>query len=363
MFSILTRYISRSFLWSFFASLGILAVIVAAFDFAEIQRRTSGKINVTYLEKFKMVAFKLPFIVEQVLPFIVFIAALFIFWRLNRNHELVVTRAAGVSVWQLVIPVACCAWLVGGLDIFLFNDLSSSLMAREMKMEDKNLERHRSGMKLIQSGLWLREQLPENKQAVYRVTKVDLPNGELQNLTVYQFQNNDIFTGRLDAHSAVLGDGILTLKDVWKIERFRAPTHLPELVIPTTLSQDNIQNTGIHPSSISFWKLPNYVDLLEKSGLRSAKYAMYWHAMIARAVWLGMMVLLAAAFTFQPIRSGKTILMITVGLFSGFALYFLRDFTYALGVSEVMPTLVAASIPPLLTGIVATTLLLYQEDG
>lgn len=153
MSNLLSRYCSRLFAFSFLGGLGMLAIIVAAFDFAELQRRTSGKFDVSYLVKFKMVLLKLPFILEQVLPFLVFIVALFIFWRMNRNHELVVIRAAGVSVWQLVLPIVCTAWLIGAFDLLVLNEFTANMMAREMKMEDYNLNRHRSGMKLIRSGL------------------------------------------------------------------------------------------------------------------------------------------------------------------------------------------------------------------
>ncbi len=363
LFSTLARYASRSFIWSFVASIGILSIIVAAFDFAELQRRTAGKIDLPYSTKFTFVLLKTPYIVEQILPFLVLIASLFIFWRMNRNNELVVIRAAGVSVWQLVMPVMVTAWLIGAFDLFIFNDVSSTMMSEEVKMEDTYLGRHRSGARLINSGLWLREKRPDNQQAVYRISKVDLSNQELQNITVYLYENNDRFLKRYDAHVATLEDKKLVLRDVWMIERARAAVQLPKLELDTTLTPDTIQNTGIHESSLSFWKLSGYVDLLDKSGLRSVKYAMYWHAMIARAFWLGMMVLLAAAFTFKPVRTGRTLIMIVMGIFSGFALYFLRDFAYALGTSGALSTQLAAALPPVLTGIVGGTLLLYQEDG
>jgi lipopolysaccharide export system permease protein len=363
LFSTLARYASRSFIWSFAASVGILSIIVAAFDFAELQRRTAGKVDLPYLTKFAFVLLKTPYIVEQILPFLVLIAALFIFWRMNRNSELIVIRAAGVSVWQLVMPVMVTAWIVGALDLFVFNEISSTMMSEEVKMEDTYLGRHRSGAKLIDSGLWLRERRPNHQQAVYRIARVDMPNRELQNLTIYLYENNDRFLGRYDAHVATLEDKKLVLRDVWKIERARAAVQIPQLDFDTTLTPDTIQNTGIHEASLSFWQLSGYVKLLDRSGLRSVKYAMYWHAMIARAIWLGMMVLLAAAFTFRPVRTGRTLIMLVMGIFSGFALYFLRDFAYALGTSGALSTPLAAALPPVLTGIVGATLLLYQEDG
>jgi len=47
---------------------------------------------------------KLPDIAQKLLPFAVLLGAIFAFSRMSRNHELVATRAAGVSAWQFLTP-------------------------------------------------------------------------------------------------------------------------------------------------------------------------------------------------------------------------------------------------------------------
>ena len=49
-----------------------------------------------------MALLKVPTMVEKAIPFSALLGAMFAFWRLNRHHEFVVARAAGVSIWQFL---------------------------------------------------------------------------------------------------------------------------------------------------------------------------------------------------------------------------------------------------------------------
>ncbi|MEB3701787.1 LPS export ABC transporter permease LptG [Candidatus Bealeia paramacronuclearis] len=362
-FSTLANYCNRTFLKSFLITLICLALIVAFFDFSEIQRRAAIRPDILLGLKLKLVLLKLFYILEQVLPFIVFISSLFIFWKLNRQNEVVVTRAAGVSALKLVLPVVIAALSVGFLDIGVINPISSVMMQKHEKLEDKYFHQKENSLKVSENGLWLRER-HHDRQWVYRMGKADLPQKMFSDVTVYGFLENNEFMERYDAKSARLLDNHqLLLEDVWKLEKGKAPQKLTSLQIDTTLSQDSIENVGVHRAVLSFWQLPGYIHLLKVSGLSALKYEMYWHSTLARGFWLGAMILLAAAFSFRPIRSGGSVILAIAGLMSGFILYFIRDFTYALGTSGVVPAILAAWLPCILTAVMGLALLLHLEDG
>lgn len=363
-FSTLGRYCNRSFLKSFLITLICIGLIVAFFDFSELQRRTSTRPDILLGLKLKLVGLKLFYVLEQILPFIVFISSLFIFWRLNRHNEVVVTRASGVSALKLVIPVVLGALFIGFVDLSVINPVSSLMMQKHEKLEDKHLKnKEGSALNVSANGLWLREE-HSGREWIYRMGSVDLAKKTFRNVTIYNFLENNEFVERFDATSAQLTDNHqLILTDVWHIEKGKAAEKLASYRVSTTLNQESIENIGLHRAELSFWQLPKYINLLMNSGLSSLKYDMYWHSMLARAFWLGTMILLAAAFSFGPIRSGGAVLLVVVGLLSGFILYFVRDFTCALGSSGVVPPMLAAWLPCVLTMVVGLTLLLHLEDG
>ncbi|MBL8676798.1 MAG: LptF/LptG family permease, partial [Alphaproteobacteria bacterium] len=124
--NLLSRYVSRTFLLSFLATFLCLFIIIFLFDFAELQRRAGTK-EIDLLVKLNMVLLRSPQFLEQVLPFIVLIAALFVFWRMNRSNELVVVRSSGVSLWRIILPVSMTALIIGFVDLAALNPLSSAM--------------------------------------------------------------------------------------------------------------------------------------------------------------------------------------------------------------------------------------------
>jgi lipopolysaccharide export system permease protein len=109
--------------------------------------------------------------------------------------------------------------------------------------------------------------------------------------------------------------------------------------------------------------LPKFIDILNKSGLSSVNYRLYWHGQLAKLGMMMAMILLAASFGFRSIRQGGTMRYITYAITSGFALYFLNDIVYALGLGNQVPILLAAWTPTLIITLLSLALLLHFEDG
>jgi len=361
IFGLLSRYASRSFLKSFIITLLCLFCIVITFDFAELQRRAGSK-EISLAIKLKMVLLRSPDLLEQILPFLVFIAALFIFWRMSRTNELLIFRSIGVSLWRLILPISLTAIMIGLIDLTAFNPLSSAMQRQYGKLEKRYLSKTKEDMKVASTGLWLSEKMGPN-QAIYRADKIDLKNLALLNPNIVITSPENHFVERLDAKTAQIQGNKLILKEGWEMRSGKSAQAFAEKTIETSLNKNKIERMNVSRSLLSFWNLPSYIALLEASGLQSLKYEMYWHSMLARTFWLGAMTLLAAAFSCRPHRQGKTILILLVGLVVGFAIYFFKDITFALGASGRLPPIIAAWLPPLLTLMVGAVLVFNQEDG
>lgn len=361
LFSLLSRYASRSFLMSFGVTLLCLFIIVVLFDFAELQRRAGSK-EINLGLKLNMVALHVPYFLEQILPFLVFVASLFVFWRMNRANELVIFRSTGISLWRLILPISFTAFLIGFVDLTVFNPLSSAMQARYEKLERRYFSKAKEDVKVSSTGLWLSEKIGPN-QVIYRADKIDLKKLEFQNLNIIITSPQNKFIERIDAKSAQIQENHLNLKEGWALPFGKTAESFAEKSVETGLDQSKIENMKVSKGIFSFWKLPSYIALLEAAGLQSLKYQMHWHSMLAGSFWVGIMVLLAAAFSCRPFRQGKTILMILIGLISGFFLYFFKDMTFALGASGGLPPWIAAWLPPLVTAMVGAVIVFNQEDG
>ena len=208
---LISQYIIRQFLMSFFAVLITLGAIILLFDVIELMKKESipsfGFANVLTLG-----LLKLPNMILTVLPFVVLIAAIIVFWRLTKSYELVVIRAAGQSVWQFVTPLLITSFIIGIFSVTVFNPFSASMFSKFQHMDDD-----RKGIPHISSsqGLWLREHR-DNKMFVVHARGIRQEKLELtlRNVTIFVFSDKNAFIKRIDANSAALNQGFFNFNNV-----------------------------------------------------------------------------------------------------------------------------------------------------
>lgn len=122
MFSIIDRYIIRSFLFSYFVcavTLLGLTVILDAFlqikDFMDAAR-SPGQAGLGVLSvMFQYYSVRLPVFFQTTSPAILLASAMFSMAQFNRNNELVPIRASGISLFRTITPLFLFALLLTGL--------------------------------------------------------------------------------------------------------------------------------------------------------------------------------------------------------------------------------------------------------
>ena len=123
--STLGRYFLKRYLLTMFWFLIGVASIVFLIDFSETSGRMSGLTGYSLFGVFLMTLLRLPLILQQTIPFIALFVGMTVLISLNRRYELVVTRAAGASVWQFMSPFVVGALLTGLATTFALNPLAA----------------------------------------------------------------------------------------------------------------------------------------------------------------------------------------------------------------------------------------------
>ena len=143
----------------------------------------------------------------------------------------------------------------------------------------------------------------------------------------------------------------------------KPPQHLPKMTVPAKLTYDQLMESFAVASTLSFWQLPEFISVLEASGLPSRAYRLKYQRLLAMPLLFVGIILLATSFGLRLPRFGGLPLAIGAGAMSGFLLYFLSSLAAALGINSSMPLALAAWGPAAVTAILGITLLLYVEDG
>ena len=360
----LSIYIGRHFMVSFFALFSLFLMLIVLFDVVELLRRAAARPEISFGMVMEMAFLKLPHMGQKAFPFAVLFGGMAAFWRLTRSQELVITRSAGVSVWQFLFPVIALAFALGLFQITVLSPLASTTLARFERMESALLRGSKSFLALSPNGLWLRQSNAEGQSVVHsRRVLQQGKNVELNNVVVFLYQGSDAFRGRIDAEHARLENGFWHMKNAW----VHVPEKLPRLEkdfwLATDLTVAKIQDSFAPPETMSFWDLPGFIRTLEKAGFSAMRHRLYWHTLLAAPFLMCAMVLIAASFTLRHARRGGTTFIIASGVLTGFVLYFFSDIVFALGLSDSIPVTLAAWTPSGVATLLGLATLLHQEDG
>ncbi len=360
----LTLYIGRSFLASFFAVFVVFLCIIYLMDTVELLRRASSHENVGLGLVFQMGLMKLPFMGQQIFPFAVLFGGMAAFWRLTRSSELVVTRAAGVSAWQFLLPVLVVALILGLVKISAFNPLASAMLAKYDRLNATHLKGQSNFLAVSENGLWLRQASGKN-QSVIHAPKITIVNNEisLSAVSIFVYEGADKFVSRIDAKTGELEDGFWHLRDAWINISDKPPKFVKEHWVETDITLNNIHESFSPPETMSFWDLPDFIENLERSGFSALRHRLYWHSLLSAPLLLCAMVLIAATFTLRQSRRGSATFVIIGGVLTGFLLFFFSDVIFALGLRESIPVVLAAWTPSGISTLLGLAMVFHLEDG
>jgi lipopolysaccharide export system permease protein len=134
-------YFGRRILNAILAIFAIAFAIVFMFDFLDMIRATVDRPSFRWAIAFQASFFRIPTFSEQVLPFATLFGAMAAFLALSRKLELVVARAAGISVWQFTAPALAVAAGLGLFATLIYNPLAAAMKRSEERRVGKECRR------------------------------------------------------------------------------------------------------------------------------------------------------------------------------------------------------------------------------
>lgn len=358
------RYVLVQLARSLALALGVISALVMLIDFVEISRGLGSDTDLSALRIFGLMLVKSPAVIVQLLPFVFLFGTLSAFVSLNRRSELIAMRAAGVSAWRFVLPTAGAALAFGILTVTAIGPLAASgdgLFQRERQRISGSIM---SGEE--QEAIWLREG-DGPRQMVIRAGRQDRANARLLDVTFFIYTTDPngrrAFTERIDAEAASLSAGRWRLFDAVGAQTGQRAMRYATLDLPSALADEEAFERFARPQSTPFWSLPGQIRRIEDAGFSSTAYQLRFQQLLSTPLTFAAMTILAAAFSLRLMRLGDLARMAVSAVVLGFAFFFLNQFSAAMGSAEVVPPIVAAWLPAILTALAAFTLLFYTEDG
>lgn len=363
--SILGSYLIKQTIYSFLFVLAVICAIIMMFDMIEILRRTSGRHEVGIDFLLQYVVAKLPETVDKVVPFIIMVSTMITFWKISKTNEFVIIRAAGVSIWGVLVPVLLAVFMIGLFWITVFNPFSAKMYELKETLSYRLSTNNPNAFLFSNKGLWIREGKDDGIVAVINANNLNLKEDVLwlHDVSVIEVDERTQVKRRIEAFVATLENNNLNLKDVRIYKSGQQAEVMNSLVYPTTMNVQRIRDNFVDPEAISFWNLPDTIEFYEASGFSVLRYKMRYLSLICFPFLFMAMVLVAGIFSLKASqRQGGVLMMIIFGIATGFSVYFISQVIFSFGINSYIPVWFAVWAPAIIVASVSISVYLHKEE-
>ncbi|NLH81465.1 MAG: LPS export ABC transporter permease LptG [Phyllobacteriaceae bacterium] len=358
----LGRYFARRTFFSVASIFAIAFLIVFLFDFLDMVRANVDRPSFRWPIAFAASLFRIPAFSEQVLPFATLFGVMAALLALSRKLELVVARAAGISVWQFLFPPIAVAAALGIAATVVYNPLAAHLKSRSETLQTRLAGDEQRRVDDTAREVWLRQSGEDGESIVHARQATDR-GLHLSGVTIQSFDARGHFAARIEAATADHEPGRWRLTDAWVNRPGEAPQHFDVDFVSTRLAAEQIGQALAEPDTISFWALPSFIETARAAGLPAFQFELQYQLLLARPLLLMAMVLIAATVSLRVFRFGNIGRMILGGVAAGFVLYVAQEVARGMGGVGIVPPVLAAWTPAVIASSIGFTVLLHQEDG
>ncbi len=336
----LSWYIAKSVIGSIF----MVMLVIVSLDAISALVSELGELggNYDFVEAMVYVLLTLPSSVYGNIPFSSLVGCLIGLGLLASSSELVVMRAAGVSISQITWAVMKPILVFIGFGLFLgeyITPLTDQLAEsrRAIALGDTRALESRHG-------LWNRE---GNEFMHFNAV---LPNGKLYGVTRYKFDDE----GQLETSS--FADTAIYQREHWIEESGKETvfseqgTEVHEFTLrkwETELSPDLLNILVLPPDGLSVQSLFSYSKYLTQQGLESKEYRLAFWQKLLQPFITASLVLIAVSFIFGPLREVTMGFRVFTGVVVGIVFRTVQDLLGPASLVFGFPPLVAVGLPML----------------
>lgn len=339
---LLDRYIGASVV---FGTSIVMAILVSLFAFTFFigELGQVGKGSYTVWQATIFVGASLPTLAYQLFPSVALLGSMLGLGMLASNNELLIMRAAGISVTSIAISV-----MKTGLILMAVATVLGEIVAPQTERYAQSMRAAALSEKITlrtKSGFWVRD----GKQFIH--IRDLFADGTLGNISIYEFDDGQRLTSIIHANRASYQGSAWVLDNISR-------TQLAEQSIVTEtaekLTWDSLINprlvsiVSVSPEFLSAWGLYHYLDYLKRNGLSFARYEQALWKKLFSPLSTGVMVFLAIPFVFGSLRSVAIGQRVLVGALVGIGFYVVNQVTNYVGLVYELPTFLMVTMPPML---------------
>lgn len=367
MIKTINRYLAFNFLARFLQivlGFSLLIFVINLIDLLQAAQEKSIPLHIIMLMSF----LQIPGFINDIVLSLVLIAAVITFFSLSLRSEISIIRVSGLSLWQILMPIAFCAMLLGIFWITIFNQFSVSALKQIKYLQGKYIEEEEQEIIEPANGIWIKQENIENggEEIIIQAQKALKEKLQFRQVTVWYFDKNHNFYKRINCSKMSLQEGLWLLENP-VVNQGEAVLNklMDDIKIPTSFDKkfvkEKILNNFQEAKIFSTFQLPSLIKDLSSSGFSTTKFIVYFNSLLIMPIIFPAMIFIACFFGLNHIRNNNAIVMIFLGVICGLILYIVSAIITALGSAGVIPPFVATWLIALIC-LAVGILLIYKKE-
>ncbi len=361
--SMLQRYVLRSFFTVLILCLLGSVILFLVFDLFE-RIDLFIKEGVALALIFEYTSYKIPLIVNLMLPVALLIATILSIGRLSQLSEITAMRACGVSLFRVVRPLMFVGFAAAVISFVAGETIIPSATRRVDEIYNLDIKKKAEKGKYSRANFWYRK-----GSRFYNVGLYDSRNSTLQGVSVIELDGNFRLERRTDAREAKWGGSAQvgwTMFDVIETVVDKKGNFDSSAFASTPLLIDeepaDFYNMERNAETMSYRELRDYLAKQRAEGVSVTAYLVNLAAKISFPLVNAIVVIIAFPFALVSARAGNLALSFIAAVSIGFGYYIVHALSLSLGNAELIPVLPAAWTANILFGSLGGYLMVTMEE-
>ncbi|RMH73327.1 MAG: YjgP/YjgQ family permease [Gemmatimonadetes bacterium] len=359
---LLDLHVAWNFLVAFAFCLISFIVIFLVVDFFErVHRYVSNEVPAEIVALYYLL--KIPWILTIVIPIGVLLACIFGIGGLAKHREIMVMKAAGISLTRLLLPVFFIGLLIS-FGVMALNELVVPHTMRQMNyIENKQIRKRETSSERIRQNVFHRGE----GDRMYYARRYD-PKIQTLSDVLLTYPLNDTLMMRIDAKQAVYQDSSWVFKKGY-VRLFNTAAHVEEAyhfheVRMTYLTEipTDFANKALQPDEMNYVQLGQYIERIRAGGEDVTKWLVRWHFKLAFPFVSFIIVLFGAPLSSATARGGNA-LGFGISIFVSFIYWGFVQVGRSMGETGALDPLFAAWMGNLFFGVAALITLWKAEQS
>lgn len=338
--NILTRYAVSTYLRILGLCIGSFVAIYLIIDFLDRGGRFARAGGTAYPIALYFL-WKIPEIVNQILPLAVLMTTLMTLGGMSRTSEITAMRSCGVSIARISAPLLGLAAAVSLLALAGGEFLVPYSVDKTQYIQDVLIRKNSPGAFFRQNNIWFRD-----NDLLLQARTFNPEQTSLIGVTVWEMDPGMIPRERIDARLATLQGNEWILHDTVRrsFSAGSAPTTTRAARVPVgiNLRTDDLKILKRHADNMGFLELRRYTRKLQQGGYDATRYFAQMHSRISLPFASLIMGFLGIPFALRSGRSSGIAVGIAISLGIGFSYMIINAILLSFGQTGTLPPIVSA---------------------